>query len=377
MTTRGIRMDRPLFYLLLFVVGTLILHAVTTTGEMPSTKQYLWPILILFGIGYIAFYTRHLGSMLYWMVIWMSISCFVAIMQSMDIGIAWDLRLAIGGIPEDEALKHQIVERFKPSGLAYFSVQLAYQISVIFPFSLLFLVRSQSSINKRGFMLLVTILIGLGAVVIESLIAIGTVFLSILIVYYYSKRISWRHLAKLTAGLMFIMVILFYAGRLDRLANIRTDGNALSRLPMAIVGAMIVSENLRGVKNSQIDKEKSRVGGSLISNMAGSDMVSEMGLHNSFLSAAVKHGIIVLLCYISIYIYILFRLRKLIKNSNRYNKILYITISTSVLCYVSQSLFHNAGIPTGDLQGWFICVIAISVSSNQNEDLFANRIQIG
>ena len=356
---------RPLIGVLFMILGTLILHVVSSTGEDPTLKQYAFPTVIILGVFYSAYYKKGLRLMLMTMVFALAFSSIVAVCQSAGFGPAWDLRLAIGGVPDDAVLKEQIVGRIKPSGLAYFSVQLGYQISVMVPMALaLYFVERNRKLKK--FIFVAVWLIALGAVAINSIVAMGSVVLSIMILYVVrSKRRVWA-LAKICIGLTPIFIGLVAAGKLDRVINLRTDANALSRMPMVITGVLILAENPRGLTNAKIDEEKARVGGSLVASMIGSGMVEEMGLHNSFLNCAVKHGIIVLLCYLAIYAYLIKVIISALNKTHGPSKLIVYSLALSLSWYIVQSTFHNAGLPSGDLYGWILVAVILVMGVKQD-----------
>ncbi len=318
-----------------------------------NIKAFLFPMVILLSASFILRRVEDYKLFLFGILISLSFSSLIAIMQFINIDDAWNLRLFID-IPNDKVVYSQINERIKPSGLAYFSVQLSYQLITFFPF-LFYLYRIEKKTINKKIIFAIGALIASGAIAINSVTAMLLIILSVMVIYKWPSIRGVARLIIVFKYLIPIVIILTAFGFMDRVWNL--DSSALSRLPMFISGITILAENPYGASYSEITAVKERLATQeWFTSMTGSSQVLVTGLHNSFLMVAVQNGIYMLIIYLFIYGYtIKMVLRQSMNRNISVDSRVFYRVSLASLCaYIFQSSFHNAGLPTGDVFGWLL-----------------------
>jgi O-antigen ligase len=321
-------------------------------------KISFFPIVIIYAINGAMQTVRDIRKMLFIVVLVVAFSCLIAFFQAFDIDFFWNLRLKIG-MPEELVIRQQLLERMRAPGLAYFSVQLSYQIVCVFPF-VLFLY--STSKRGRGILLMMCILLLLGAISIKSITAFLSCIVSALMYFVLTGKFHWKYFLFIFVVLIPILVFfLINTGLYERL--IKLDGSALSRIPFFLIGLMIVIDNPFGVPFSQIENLKYKyLGFGFVRNIRGANFILDTSFHNSFINISVILGVIggvaYFLLFLLLFIYFC-------KRRNYYKNV------ESVFCFYSsaiiflivlffQSSTHNAGLSSGDVFCWLSLALILS-----------------
>jgi len=364
-----------LFYLFLFIVAILRQYNLED-----GIKVYIWPLIILFGTFYALSNPKAFFYFNDWFVSIMALSCLVAFFQSLDVSIFWDIRNMFG-IPEDEVLLEQFYNRSKVPGLSYYGVQLGYQISFTFPLFLMRLYFNNKNIYRKLFNYILFICFILGAISLESIATFFTIFASIVIYLYYSKKkTNSIFLILLFFGIVFSFLNI---NQSNRVLNISNDASAMSRLGLFYMGASIAIEHPFGLNNEALKKEKLK----FIYSKGLSTYFIKIPFHNSFINIAAKEGLFIMFLYILIF-YLLFKKMKkswtlYFSETSKLNVAFFLRLS--LFSYLVQTMVHNAGLPSSDLFGWFIVGLIISFvnfdksmnSVSTNYRMIARRASVG
>ena len=357
-------LDNNIFimFILLSVAYVLVCVNPNIQGDVLSYKNikvFMFPLVILIGISVVLKTLNEHKFFLLTLIISLAISTFVAVLQYFDIDAAWNLRMLID-VPEDKIVYLQINERIKPSGLAYFSVQLSYQIITFFPFVFYLYVIEKNPLNKRWIFIL-GVLVVLGALAINSVTAIMCIILSIMAIYKWPDIQGVSRIFKVAMYIIPVLLVLTILGFMDRVWSL--DSSALSRVPMFIAGITMISEHPFGANYSEIANIKSSLSAQdWFISLTGSSQVIKTGLHNSFLTVAVQSGLHVFIIYLLIYGYtISLTLRQSLNvKLSLESRIFYRVSLIAVVAFIMQSSMHNAGLPTGDAFGWLLLGIIFS-----------------
>jgi len=169
----------------------------------------------------------------------------------------------------------------------------------------------------------------------------------------------------------------------NRVLNISNDASAMSRLGLFYMGASIAIEHPFGLNNEALEKEKLK----FIYSKGLPTYFITIPFHNSFINIAVKKGLFIMFLYILIF-YLLFKKMKkswtlYFSDMSKLNVAFFLHLS--LFSYLVQTMVHNAGLPNGDLFGWFIVGLIISFinfdksmnSVSTNYRMIARRASVG
>lgn len=265
------------------------------------------------------------------------LSLFVALGQAAEIDAFWDLRRYLPKI-QDDMVARQIAAREKPPGLAYYSIQLGFQMSAL----ALLLAR------KRYAMYYLTAGVVI-AFFIDSM-STAVVFLGgiLAIIGVYSFP-------------LIILGVMFFG---QSILEIFSSPTKLSRLTFVTIGLIMFYRNPFGYSDSSLLQEKLDIirgfqGGYLLETLA------ESSFHNSILNVGLSSGLIGVVIYILLYISIMKR---------AYGKS-YHLLQTLVLFYPIQFITHNSGPLSGDIYFW-IAIGLLQVHTDRNENTYRSAYSI-
>jgi len=337
-------------FILVLVIGFLLIWLDALINgylSMRVVKQFVTPVVVFFCAYGISRFLNFTISFLYFFSGVIVVSCLVAVLQGLNIDMGWDLRYAFP-VSDDKMVEYQLANKLKPAGLAFYAVQLGYQM--VLGCLLILAVNSvdERDVSKR----LVTF--GLSSILIAA--AVGSnlsALVSVLItVYFYfrsQRKFKFRIKSVVIVVLTLTMVLISPIG--ERILTI--DASMLSRVTYTVVGAILIFNNPFGVEIAHVYEKKLEVVNQLgAGNFTMLEDILDMGFHNSFLNVGVQLGWLGILLYIFFYFYLVRHYFSLIKNKSAIQSKLGSVGFASMLGYFIQVITHNAGPFNLDIYFW-------------------------
>lgn len=349
-------------YLLLsavfFVLGLLVLMTDFITATPLGFSFIKKPILkftpILFTGSYIAFNLK-LDSLLKFIVCFIALNCFIAILQGLDITFFWDLRRQI-----DPSSFY--ITSGRSSGLTYYFGTLSEQAIIGVGLATYLYIK-----HKSSYYLALIYVIFLGMLFTYSRSPIGATLIFFLLAALFLKR---KYFLTLFTPLLLLTIIFTTINQFDKLSDklvfssnksapritdklpsylkkhgsrmYKFDRSAQSRVYMTVIALNIIRDNFflgigsRYTDYSSIVKQYSI---DKISNIEGLEIALNSTSHNFFLNFFVTHGI--LGAFVLVYIITkVINLKDLTKN----NFPLLTVFQLTLLAIMLNSLFHNSGL---------------------------------
>ena len=263
------------------------------------------------------------------------ITSLVAILQSTNIDIFWQMRevLGYGG---DRAVRAQIESRERIPGMAFYAITLSYQLLVALSLGVFYLVYSRhdmyGNLEPRNVSVEVYIMWIILAVSIGLLLSgARSSYPALLMLFFVSGRY------KISKVLIFFIIILFALynqGIYDRIVNPDLGGRYLA--------------NITAI-NVLIDKPFGLGGVAYVDAVitANLDKYSLLYPHNHLLTAAASFGVVPVIIFLIYNIVLIFRTLKL----RLYSKY---AILAALFVYNLNTLFHNTGMILGEQAGWYL-----------------------
>ncbi|MGR3175958.1 MAG: hypothetical protein ACUZ8N_15380 [Candidatus Scalindua sp.] len=338
------------------ILLALWLYVVAGVGFVQLLRRIGIPIMLIFAVREAIKSVRQVNSALVIIAIIVSISCIVAVLQAIHIDFFWDLRMMLG-TPHNSTIAYQIANRVRTPGLALFSVPLAYQISVIFPFVMYLTLISRT----RKKIIILGLCLVLGALASKSLSA----FMAILVSYIVFMKLN--HLLSPKRLFRFIIIIIFLVIGMscfnDFVSRIITlDRQALSRIPFTLIGVRILSDVPFGVKSGAELTNLMHYYLADYGHLRGARDLLEIGFHNCLLTVGISYGWAILIVYIWLYLYVFRLIYKAMKNSTigSADHYFYSSAIAYFCAYIIQSFTHNAGLTTSDPWDWIMIAVILA-----------------
>ena len=348
--TRQASLHKKLTFVSLMGVAMIWLDTIINGYlSIKTAQQFLTPIAVFF----VAYGILKYLNFTKWYLLFFSglilMSCIVACFQALNIDAAWNLRYMFPA-SSDQVIEFQLANKLKPAGLAFYAVQLGYQM-VLGCLLLLVLngIDEHNSLRRP-------VIFGVIVVLITAMLGLNlSSLLSVFIMLYVYSSTQNNFRFKINH---FIIVVLTLAITLispigERLLT--ADASMLSRVTFTIVGAIIVLNNPFGVAAVDIYDKKMEVVNQLFG-VAGLPMLEDildMGFHNSFLNVGVQLGWVGLSLYLFFYFSLTRYFYTLIRSKSRMESKLGSIGFAFMLGYLVQIMTHNAGPFNLDIYFWF------------------------
>lgn len=330
-----------LFYNFLVAILFSVLLSIVNEGFIfEKILSFFW-ILVVFYFSY-NFSLSNLDAVknIYFLVV--SMSLFVGIAQSININIFWELR-SFFPLINDEMINEQISMRSDPPGLAYYNVQLSYQVTSLIVLYNLFIAKFSNF--RKG--LIINIVFCISAFLTGMTSTLVVAFSMIIIRFYvYSKSLYKIYFLILFFIVFSIMYLNFF---------VLLDGTKLSRVTFSLIGILIIINHPFGVAIENLYTVKSETIRSILENMPLMDYILNTSFHNTFINIGVELGLIGLLVYVFIY----FKNIKMLQNyllDDKEKLMIFLLITA----YALQFITHNSGPFTGDPYYWIIMGIFLA-----------------
>ena len=286
------------------------------------------------------------------------ISLSAGTLQTLGSEWLWEARETLG-FGEDPTIQHQIENRLKAPGLAYFSVQLSYQTTAAVLAAIYLLTNNVLSENKFFWILIFLCLTSAIIGMVSSTICI----LIVLVGFYLLKRVDHQTIKLQLLAIPAILFLFFVTDTGSRL--IHPDSSILSRLVFGYIGLLILLENPFGVSTSNLIVEKQKalekLGDTTL--IGYSDYILHTSFHNTFINIAVDLGLLGLLIAVSGYFIFIFNKLDVAVNGRDFIKLPYTLFFVGYLVQISS---HNASIFYGDLYIALILMLILQCRSRNN-----------
>lgn len=304
-------------------------------------KNYISAVLI-FSSFY--FYTRHFiysKFLVYALIGFVFTSFSVAILQTLDVDMFWEIRNFLPNL-QDPVIKYQITNRLKSPGLAYYSVNLSYQLFMMIVLFNFYVKNIKIKNYFNSFTFLGSIFIGTFSITF-----------GFIIVYLINKSKFLFLLCILIA----LPLVIYFSYTTDFFFS----NTKLSRLTFFIIGLSLFFAHPFGSSKYLVEQGKLQYS-EIYSSLPFSSDILNMGFHNAFLSQLIYSGIQGFLLFV-ILLYLIFRyLSK--SNYILHNKNLFLLLF--VVFTLVQSLTHNSSPLTGDPFFWITTSILLAQIEKNN-----------
>jgi len=366
--------QRILILFILFIFLTIIINwtnGISFNSIFLMTGKLISTLLLGFCTMFFMKNEKQLKIFLYFLIGCMSISALVGIGQFLSIDFFWKLREIIQINPEN-IVGQQILQRYRISGLAYYSIPFSYQLSSVVPLIFGILI-----VKKRNYYLSITFILCFLALLVSLIksATIGGIIGLFIIIYLNSNlKIKVKKIKIFNFVIFLILIFLIFnilTGNLFTQYYNRQIFNptvsTLSRIPLWLAGFKIFMNNPFGVGAGEYSKYGAEFLPEL-SNMPGAQMILTTSSHNQFLNILIYYGFFGLLILTLFYYYIFKGLFYLYRN----NKSIFFAgvilgLIGSFSAYILNSMFHNQGAFTVDPFNWyFIGMVMFLLNNNRS-----------
>jgi len=294
---------------------------------------------------------RDVRAFVHCVAVFLTLSSAVALLQFVGVEAAWRVREMLG-VDADSAIAWQILQRERPPGLTYFSIQLSYQLITLFPIlGSVWLARATTSATRRLYGLAcVMMALALVATLTRSAIAGAVVGLGAVIMLSAPRRRLWWLVVTTVA-----CVALVSAVDLGSRRGLSWEALAYGRLALYVTALRVAVDNPLGVGAHSRFSEYAANYYSEVVDLPGAHVVLGRAAHSQFLNVLLALGVPGLLGFLWFYRE-LFRLAMRLRRSMALDTYLQAVSSGLVgafVGYVVNSFFHNAGPFSGDPFHWY------------------------
>ena len=288
----------------------------------------------IFLIVYLAIEIFGLNFVVRWILIFAVVSAVVAILQFMGIGLAWDVRRALGLIQGDPADIRQILRSgSRPMGICFTPIQFSYHL--IAGYVLANLLYRQGMMKPWMYAAFTII-----ALIAAAASGTRSLVLGILV----HEGLQLAAVGRFKTYVMLIVGAVLAAGGYyylqsvgSRVASLQ-DTSAVSRMALAQFGLHLFIDNPFGFGWGFEPAKLAWLYWEELSHLPKADAVFRIGIHNTFINFLLRYGIFGF-CLIAILALTNLRIS--------------IALFISFLAYFVNGLFHNAGVFVGDMYFWF------------------------
>lgn len=371
-TMKPIRMSFPLMALIIFAFIAALhqLQDISSGQFWYYLMRGLGASALVFMLTVVVLRNRYekLDSILAIYIAIVSVSAFVCLMQALGVEFFWKLRDWVPTDLDDE-IGIAIQERNRPVGLALNSVEIAYQICIVFPLAM-YMMHKATGIKKIAYKGLIVLLV-LGAVASQTRSALIGLIVSYSMMKLAITGLRGFKLKRLSMPIVMGAVLIFLSlgvGLSERAA--RLDDSAQGKVFLVYMGLLYMQSHPMGsgiLMKDFFQFKEDAIGLFAEYGEAVSSQVERYTPHNQFVNTGVMFGWAGLLLLIYFYRRLwtdLGRLRATQQDSG-----LAVALQASLAGYILNSLFHNAGPFVGDPMAWYVIgIISAVISRNSNSE---------
>ena len=285
-----------------------------------------------------------------------SVSLFFTILQYFDFDIAWKIRSFLPYI-EDDTVRDQIENRIREPGLAYYSVQLQYQINSFVAVVSIFIIKNKFFKYYIFSLLIITFILNLKSTLI-----------GILIFYFIIMISNIRKIDYFKGVIGFILIALFLLSFPDQIGAWRESIG--ERVTFLIIGFYIIFQNPFGVANRENELTNAIYALEQYSEyLTYSEYLYKMSFHNIFINLPLETGWIGLVILVSLYSMLYSFYKKYSSTSN------YALVGKAfIISNLALVMTHNSGPFTVDPYFWIVNATLMGLIKYQKEKNRANYI---
>jgi hypothetical protein len=309
-----------------------------------------------------------LRQYLYIMSFALVVSAIVGILQLLFGGVFYDFKALFVGHSD----LSQIDIRGEASGLALFSLMLAYQIVCVLPVFISVFLYSTVEKWERFFISIISAILAVGLLLTKVRSAlVGTTVWMVGAMFCYrkgTKVVLNRKIVILSTGIA-LVIFIYLLFPLKEIMSLR-DRSAQARLPLNVIGVSIALEHPLGIGSIEEFNEFSVGNYEVVAHMKGAEAVRYLSPHNQFLNTLLYWGIPGFLMLMLLFYYkfrVLFRLLRC--RDDLIWAVAFGILGVSI-AYIITSFFHNAGPFTGDIFYWYVIGLIpalVRISSQQSK----------
>lgn len=356
-TTRNFKINKIYFSFFFLSIFYGILLLMVNNFEVPFSRIRDLSVVIIISFTFYNFIffqkEKYTSTLLKIIIAYICLSSIIAFFQSLNSELAWNLRELLPST-NDRSVANQIEFKLRPSGLAYYSVQLSYQLTIgmIIIFLLKEIIGFKNSLrNILIFMISIGGIFGANLSFILSLL--------IFLISFNFINLKTKTFIRNFFFIFFIISFILFSPVSDRI--IVADSSALTRITFLIIGFYILINYPLGTSYTEIGDIKIQALSSVeLGSLPFREQFLDTNFHNTFLTLGVEIGWIGFLTYILVYFYFLWFFYKGFKanKSSRLGQIYLIGFSGN-LAYLAQLTTHNAGPFHSDPYFWIVNAIII------------------
>lgn len=337
------------------------IHAQSFTVFIRTTAKVFIPILLSFLI-YVVIQTKdQFNEYIFILVLLISVSALMGILQYLGISGAWKLR----------EMQGPILHRSEPAGLALFVLHLSYQLGFTLPLVFSIIMRRNLLHKKNIFYVLAFISMAIGLILTTVRSAISGALIGLIITLVIIKKFK-KGLILLLILTVFMLLLFSYmdTSRSRRLTSITdiSDSSAATRVPLFLTGIKVAKDNLLFGVGSGRFQEQTEDYYRDVFHMRGAPIIFSTTPHNQFINTLVYFGIPALLLLLYFYFKLIKGLFKTQKTTHdNYYRYISAGLIGSFISYIINSFFHNAGPFISDPYNWFFIGAALVLFKFQNK----------
>jgi hypothetical protein len=273
-----------------------------------------------------------------------SLSMFIAIFQFFNFDFAWEIRKTINFSNDpNDLVSMQLLEENRPPGLAYFAVTYSYQMLIL---ASIFVAKYFENPTFKNVMWAIFGVFGLFASLTRSSL-FG--FIIAVVAFIVFRNFSLKNLL-----FTIVLIVIFGIGLVIQETRDLSNINNLSRYYLFLSGFNVFMDFIfSGVGGQNYIEFTSQY----MASYSVRTWADDLGVHNAFLVAFMKHGILMLIPIFYLYS-IYFRNIRLLKFE--YFR-LYVFFYLYMVSYTFHSFFHNAGMFNQDQLFWIIFAYLLAV----------------
>jgi hypothetical protein len=282
-----------------------------------------------------------------------SLSILIAIFQFFNFDFAWEMRKFINFNDDpNDLISVQLLERSRPGGLAYFAITYSYQMLIV---ASIFVAKYFKNPTFKNIMWTLFGVFGLFVSLTRSAL-FG--FIIAVVIFTVFQNFSLKKLL-----IAITLAAFFSVGFIIQEMRDVSNVNNLSRYYLFLSGVNVFMDYIiSGVGNMDYVELTSKY----MENYNVSSWTVNHSVHNAFLTALIKHGVLTLIPVFYLY-YIYFRNIRLFKFEDFR---LYAFFYVYMISYTFHSFFHNAGMFNKDQLFWIIFAYLLAVKNIHKNKLY-------
>lgn len=328
-----------------------IVHSYEMNQIIVTTAKVLAPILMAIII-YILIETKNqFENYIYILVVAISVSAFIGILQFFDIPWAWKIR----------EIQGEVIAKPEPAGLSLYSLLFSYHLSLAIPLTFSLIINKKIALKKRQLLLLALLVLIFALLATKVRSAIIGSLIGILFIILIAKNYKNGMVGIIILSILIYVFSVTYPPVFKEISTF-SDQSASARIPLFLTALRIAKDHpLFGIgagRYSEIAESYYYQ----VSHMSGAETVLRTSSHNQFLNTLDYFGIFGLFLLLFFYYKLIKGLILLNRNvSNDYFSYISCGLIGTHISYIIHSSFHNTGPFLSDPYAWFFVGITFVI----------------